>query len=391
MINQAVIFCGGYGTRLLQLTHDLPKPMVEVNEKPFLLHLINQCKDNGIRNFLLLCGYKKEKIHDYFLDGSKFGINIKYHDNSADTQTLKRLLGAKKLLSRKFLLLYSDNYSSLNLHDMETCLDNFKSNFLVTICKKNLGNIKINTKSKGFVKKFSQTRRKSFKYVDIGYMLLKKSFLFKNCKTKKNLSFNFFINKMANKNLLNYYLNDTGYLSISDPKKLKKTKKFFENKLILVDRDGVLNEKNKNHFYVRNLSELKIKKNFTKILKKFSQYKNLICISNQAGIATGDVLKKNLKKINFQIKKYYKKKGLIILDFFVSHHHFNSNSFYRKPNHGLFLKAAKKYNFVLDRTCYICDDVRDIEAAYNAKTKCKYVGTVKLSHVLKKKYKFTLI
>ena len=103
MINQAVIFCGGYGTRLLPLTHDLPKPMVEVDGKPFLLHLINQCKDNGIKNFLLLCGYKKEKIHDYFLDGSKFGVNIKYHDNSADTQTLKRLLDAKKLLSQTII------------------------------------------------------------------------------------------------------------------------------------------------------------------------------------------------------------------------------------------------------------------------------------------------
>ena len=65
MINQAVIFCGGLGKRLLPITKKLPKPMVVVDNKPFLYHLIKQCKSNGIKNFLLLCGYKKEKIIKY--------------------------------------------------------------------------------------------------------------------------------------------------------------------------------------------------------------------------------------------------------------------------------------------------------------------------------------
>ena len=45
----------------------------------------------------------------------------------------------------------------------------------------------------------------------------------------------------------NFYLNDTGYLSISDPKRLKETNKCFSKKVILVDRDGVLNIKNDKH------------------------------------------------------------------------------------------------------------------------------------------------
>jgi histidinol phosphatase-like enzyme len=57
----------------------------------------------------------------------------------------------------------------------------------------------------------------------------------------------------------------------------------------------------------------------------------------------------------------------------------------------LFLKAAKKYNIILDRTFYIGDDKRDIEASYNAKTKCLYVGSEKLSQNLIRKYKHTLI
>ena len=54
------------------------------------------------------------------------------------------------------------------------------------------------------------------------------------------------------------------YLSISDLSRYKNTKKYFKNNVILVDRDGVLNEKNKFHFYVRNINELNINKIFIK-------------------------------------------------------------------------------------------------------------------------------
>ena len=116
MLKQAVIFCGGLGTRLLPLTKRIPKPMVLVDGKPFLFHLISQSKQNGIINFLILCGYKHESIKKYFGDGLKFGVKIKYHYNDPKIKTFKRLLDARHLLNKSFLLLYGDNYSSLNLH-----------------------------------------------------------------------------------------------------------------------------------------------------------------------------------------------------------------------------------------------------------------------------------
>ena len=77
-IKQAVIFCGGLGTRLGNITKNLPKPMIKVGEKPFLEHLIIQLKKNGIKNLFLLVGYKHEKIKSYFGNGKDFNINIKY-------------------------------------------------------------------------------------------------------------------------------------------------------------------------------------------------------------------------------------------------------------------------------------------------------------------------
>ena len=389
MLSQAVIFCGGFGKRLMPITKKIPKPMVNVNGKPFLFHLIQQCKNNGIKKILLLCGYKSDVIRKYFGSGKKMGITIQYHINPPEIETYKRIYEARNFLEKEFLLMYSDNYCSLNLHDLFSNYKKFKSKLIISVCKKRKGNIIVDKKNKK-ISKYFFTKNKKADFVDIGYMIVNKKNLINNY-LNTNVPFNFFINKLANKKKANYFFNDTGYLSISDLKRLKISRAFFKSNYILIDRDGVLNQKNTNHFYVRNLQELKINYAFIRKLKKIIKNHKLLCISNQAGIATGDLNYFNLEKINNKIKLELIKYKINLKDFFISPHHYSSNHFYRKPNHGLFLKAAKKYNIILDRTFYIGDDNRDIEASYNAKTKCLYVGNQKLSASLRKKYIHTLI
>ena len=389
MIKQAVILCGGLGTRLLPLTKKVPKPMVLVDGKPFLEHLILQCRENGIKNFLLLCGYKKELIKDYFKNGNKFGVKIKYHFNSTETQTLKRLIDARKYLNKKFLLMYGDNYSSLNLFNLNEKYKKLKSSILITICKKNPGNVSLSNKN-SLIKRYYFKKNKELNYVEIGYMIFSKDIL-TNFYKNKNISLNHLLEFQIKKKNVSFYINDTNYLSISDPQRLKVTKKYFENKFVLLDRDGVINKKNSQHRYVRNLNELFINNEFLKKYLKFLKNKKIICITNQAGISTGDIKNSDLVKINKKISDEYKKKGLSIIDFYISKHHYKSNHIDRKPGHGLFLKAAMKNKFILDKTLYIGDDLRDIEAAYNAKTKCIYIGHEKIPKKFYKKYLHTLI
>ena len=388
MIKQAVILCGGLGTRLLPITQKIPKPMVIIDRKPFLEHLIIQCKTNGIKNILLLCGYKSEIIKKYFKNGKKFGVKIKYHFNPVEIETLKRLIDAKKLLNQKFLLLYGDNYSSLNLDHLKKVYKKSKCQIILTICKKNPGNILIN-KKKNKIKKYFLKKMKSSNLVEIGYSIFDKR-VFSKINKNKNISLSYFLKINTLQNKISYYFNDTNYLSISDIKRLEITKRILSNKVILLDRDGVMNKKNKKHRYVRNLSDLEINDEFLKNYYKLLKNKKIICITNQAGIATGDLNNKNLKEINNKIKKEYKKNGLLVVDFFISKHHFTSKNIERKPGHGLFLKAAMKHNFALDKTTYIGDDLRDIQAAYNAKTKCIYIGKEKIPKKTLKKFAHTI-
>jgi histidinol-phosphate phosphatase family protein len=385
VITQAVIFCGGLGTRLMPITKKIPKPMVTVNERPFLEYLIMQCRSNGIKEVLLLCGYKYNIIKNYFKNGKNFGLKIKYHYNPPDIKTLKRLYESRSVLKNKFLLLYSDNYSPLNIKLLESKLK--KNNLVITLCKKKKGNILLNKKS-SFIVNYSKKRK--YDLVEIGYIILKKKILVDR-KYDINKEFNFLIKNQIYNQKINFIINNSGYLSISDHKRLKKTKKYFSNdKIILLDRDGIINNKNKKHRYVRNLDELNINKSFLRKYKNILK-KKIICITNQAGVFTGDVKEKDLTKINNKIINYYKMNKIKILEFFISKHHFNSNHYDRKPNPGLFIKASKKYKFILDRTVYIGDDVRDIEASYRAYCKCIYLGKKKLSLTQKRKFKYTLV
>ena len=136
MIKTSVIFCGGYGTRLGSITKKKPKPMVLVNKKPFLEHIIIQLKNLGIKKVYLLVGYKHKQIEKYFKNGKKFGIKIIYSFNKPDKETGYRLNSIKKKIKEDFLLMYADNYCPINLVRHYLFFKKNKSLITLSICKK---------------------------------------------------------------------------------------------------------------------------------------------------------------------------------------------------------------------------------------------------------------
>lgn len=65
---KAVIFAGGFGTRISEETALLPKPLVEIGQKPILWHIMKLYAAHGISDFVICCGYKGHLIRQYFLD-----------------------------------------------------------------------------------------------------------------------------------------------------------------------------------------------------------------------------------------------------------------------------------------------------------------------------------
>ncbi len=97
-MNKAVLLAAGRGTRMRELTADLPKPMIKVRGKPILLHIVEGLQTAGIKNFLIIVGYHGDTVRNYFGDGTCFGLRINYA-----TQVVQDGTGRVVDLAREFV------------------------------------------------------------------------------------------------------------------------------------------------------------------------------------------------------------------------------------------------------------------------------------------------
>ncbi|MCX6895619.1 MAG: nucleotidyltransferase family protein [Verrucomicrobia bacterium] len=106
---KAVILAAGKGTRMKELTNDVPKPMLRVQGKPILEHIIEGLKTTGVREFFIVTGYRAEVVEDYFGDGSKFGVQVSYGRQIVQDGTGKAPELAKDFVGdSSFILTYGD-------------------------------------------------------------------------------------------------------------------------------------------------------------------------------------------------------------------------------------------------------------------------------------------
>jgi UDP-N-acetylglucosamine diphosphorylase / glucose-1-phosphate thymidylyltransferase / UDP-N-acetylgalactosamine diphosphorylase / glucosamine-1-phosphate N-acetyltransferase / galactosamine-1-phosphate N-acetyltransferase len=96
-IGKAVVLAAGRGTRMRELTTDLPKPMIEVRGKPVLQHILEGLRDAGVRDFLIVVGYHADAVQNFFGDGSRYNVAIQYA-----TQTVQDGTGRVVDLARDF-------------------------------------------------------------------------------------------------------------------------------------------------------------------------------------------------------------------------------------------------------------------------------------------------
>jgi NDP-sugar pyrophosphorylase family protein len=109
-VKKAVILAAGKGTRMGDLTARLPKPMVEVDGKPVLEHIIEGLRDEaGIDDFFIITGWCGDVIRDYFGDGGRWKVEIAYGEQAVQDGTGKAPELAKEWVGNsRFLLTYGD-------------------------------------------------------------------------------------------------------------------------------------------------------------------------------------------------------------------------------------------------------------------------------------------
>jgi len=117
-IGKAVVLAAGRGTRMRELTADLPKPMIEVRGKPVLQHILEGLRDAGVRDFLIVVGYHADAVQNFFDDGSRYNVTIHYV-----TQAVQDGTGRVVDLARDFV---GDSPFVLSYGDILVDLTNYK-------------------------------------------------------------------------------------------------------------------------------------------------------------------------------------------------------------------------------------------------------------------------
>lgn len=108
-IDQAVLLAAGRGTRMRELTADLPKPMIEVRGKPVLQHIVEGLRDAGVRRFLVVVGYRADAVQNFFGDGTRYKIDIQYATQTTQDGTGRVVDLARNFVNASaFVLAYGD-------------------------------------------------------------------------------------------------------------------------------------------------------------------------------------------------------------------------------------------------------------------------------------------
>ena len=108
-IDKAVLLAAGRGTRMRELTTDLPKPMIEVRGKPVLQHIVEGLREAGVRDLLIIVGYQADAVQNFFGDGSRYNIEIQYATQAVQDGTGRLVNLARNFAGNSpFILSYGD-------------------------------------------------------------------------------------------------------------------------------------------------------------------------------------------------------------------------------------------------------------------------------------------
>jgi histidinol-phosphate phosphatase family protein len=374
---QAVILAGGRGTRLKPLTDTRPKPMIEINGKPFLEYQIEQLRDEGFKDILLLLGYLPEVIQNYFGDGLRWGVRIKYSISAVEDETARRIKVARSLLNPCFLLLYCDNYWPMQIDKMWSRYVASGAPAMITIYtnKDRYTRNSVRVDLDGYVAVYDKKcASPDLQGVEISYALMDKSILALLPDTNISIEEALY-SRLAQQRLLAAYVTDHRYYSVGDLQRLPLTEAFLNRTpTVLLDRDGVLNRRPARARYIQSWREFEWLAGAKDALRLFTENGYRVgVVSNQAGVGRGYMTESDLAEINRRMLEEAEQAGGKIDAVYYCPHHWEADCDCRKPKPGMLFQAQKDLHLDLTRVLFIGDDERDQQAAEAAGCRFKMV------------------
>ncbi|MBN1143063.1 MAG: HAD-IIIA family hydrolase [Bacteroidales bacterium] len=405
---KAVILAGGKGTRLGNLTQEIPKPMILIGGKPLLQHQVDLLVQYGFREIIILVNYLKDPIIRYFGDGSKFGASIHYFEEPTPLGTVGGIKEIENQLTGDFLVLYGDVMVSMDLNRL-IAFHTAKNSECTLVLHPNdhphdsdLVEMDDESRIIAFHAKPHPSGIWYHNMVNAGVYILSPVVL-KMLEKGRKADFGRDIFPMIYKSMGIYGYHTTEYLKdMGTPDRLEKvqhdlitgkvSRSNYENKqsAVFLDRDGVLNVERS---YISRPEDLQLYDYTAPAIKKLNQAGLLtVVVTNQSAVARNLCTEEEVKTIHKKMETELGEQGAWLDAIHYCPHHpdkgfpeenpkYKIDCDCRKPKTGMFRKAIDKFNIDPGTSYMIGDSERDIKAGAN--TGCVTIG-VRTGYGIKK-------
>lgn len=388
LVKEAIILAGGLGTRLKEAVPGLPKCMAPVAGRPFLFHVINYLRSQGVEKFIFSLGYMHEVIEEYLLDQFST-LNYQCSIESEPLGTGGAIqLACTKATEKDVLVANGDTLFKGDMQ--EAFLFHINNMAECTLLLKPMINFDrygvVETNGEKLVSSFREKQFYTSGNINAGiYLLNVGRFLDEEFPDKFSFEKDY-LEKYFNQRRVYGFVQDSYFIDIGIPEDYNRASRELSRPpldlslidkswTIFIDRDGVINHEIQEE-YVLNWNGFRFMDGVEAAIAKLSQrFGRIIIISNQRGVGRGLMTEADLRDIHLQMQSAIEAAGGHIDKIFYCTSTDNKHPD-RKPNPGMAVHAKREFPSIdLSSTIMVGNKPSDMRFARNAGVYSVFVTT----------------